>query len=192
MPLLFDVRKTVEGLNNLQIIDTIKSELLCQGEKQQREGNQITSEMTIQDQKESKPRYFLKQPKYDVEQSLIKRVAHERLNPVKIRFLKNLIDSNIFSKVELSSKFYISKGWLYSIRGTRMCNINRRIDQNKYNYKLFDMDFIKSEVDKLVKITKTPISIKDVQSSLLIEHHISIPVWKLMKIMKEKLHLSFK
>ena len=110
MPLLFDVRKTVEGLNNLQIIDTIKSELLYQGEKQQREGNQITSEMTIQDQKESKPGYFLKQPKYDVEQSLIKRVPHERLNPVQIRFLKNLIDSNIFSIVELSSKFCISKG----------------------------------------------------------------------------------
>ena len=32
MPLLFDVRKTVEGLNNLQIIDTIKSEL-CVKEK---------------------------------------------------------------------------------------------------------------------------------------------------------------
>ena len=56
----------------------------------------------------------------DMEQNIIRRVAHQKLNPDQRRFLKNLIDSKSPLLIEISRKFHISKSVLYSIKSGKI------------------------------------------------------------------------
>ena len=53
-------------------------------------------------------------------------------------------------------------------------------------------EFVKKVIYQIVAKSDILINAKDMQSSLLMNHKISIPVWRLVKIMKEELWLSYK
>ena len=114
--LQFDVKKITDGLNNLQIISKIKYELLNKDEDEAKDSYNDLEVCTNQDPIEDKFENIRNTSCGDMEQSIIRRLAHQKLNPDQKRFLKILIDSKSPSLIEISRKFHISKSVLYSIK----------------------------------------------------------------------------
>ena len=131
----FDVRKITDGLNDLQIMNKIKDELLDRDADETKDSNKDLGVYPSKNPVESEIRNIPNELCDDIEQSLIRQFAHKKLNPNQRKVFKDLIDSKMHSLIEISRKFYISKSVLYSIKNEKIYSNKAANLNNEYNYK---------------------------------------------------------
>ena len=119
----FDVKKITDRLNNLQIISRIKYELL--NEDETKDSYNDLEVCTNQDPIEDKFENIRNASCLDMEQSIIRRLAHQKLNPDQRRFLKNLIDLKSPSLMRSAASFISAKVFCTLLKTGRLIAIKQ-------------------------------------------------------------------